>query len=112
MYGFYRISACVPRLKIADVRFNVEEIQHLAEKASAAGGSVILFPELAVTGYSCADLFHNSALLDQAEKGIAELAETLPGNAVYAIGAPVRFRGRLFNAAVVMQNGSILGVVP
>lgn len=112
MYGFYRISACVPRLKIADVRFNVEEIQHLAEKVSAAGGSVILFPELAVTGYSCADLFHNSALLDQAEKGIAELAETLPGDAVYAIGAPVRFRGRLFNAAVVMQNGSILGVVP
>ena len=112
MHGFYRISACVPRLKVADVRFNVEQIKQLAEEAASSASSAVLFPELAVTGYSCADLFHNSALLDEAERGIAELAASLPENTIHAVGCPVRFRGRLFNAAVILQNGAVLGVVP
>lgn len=112
MHGFYRISACVPRLNVADVRFNIEEMKKLAASPENSEAAAILFPELAVTGYSCADLFHNSALLDAAEQGIAELAASFSGSSILAVGAPVRFRGRLFNAAVLMQNGAILGVVP
>lgn len=112
MHGFYRISTCVPRLKVADVRFNLEEMKRLAALPENRDTAVLLFPELAVTGYSCADLFHNSALLDAAERGVAELAAAFAGNTITALGAPVRFRGRLFNAAVLIQNGRILGVVP
>ena len=112
MHGFYRISTCVPRLKVADVQFNIEEMKQLAASPENREAAVLLFPELAVTGYSCADLFHNSALLDAAERGVAELAAAFTGNTITVVGAPARFRGRLFNAAVFIQSGHILGVVP
>ena len=72
MHGFYRISTCVPRLKVADVRYNIDEMKRLAAMPQNNEAAVILFPELAVTGYTCADLFHNSALLEAAERGVAE----------------------------------------
>lgn len=114
MHGFYRISTCVPRLKVADVRYNIDEMKRLAAMPQNNEAAVILFPELAVTGYTCADLFHNSALLEAAERGVAELAAAFAGlgTQIIVFGAPVCFRGRLFNAAVFVQNGRILGVVP
>ncbi len=114
MHGFYRISACVPRLKVADVRYNIDEMKRLAAMPQNNEAAVILFPELAVTGYTCADLFHNSALLEASDRGVAELAAAFAGLGAQIIvfGAPVQFRGRLFNAAVFVQNGRILGVVP
>lgn len=114
MHGFYRISACVPRLKVADVRYNIDEMKRLAAMPQNSESAVMLFPELAVTGYACADLFHSSALLEASDRGVAELAAAFAGLGVQIIvfGAPVQFRGRLFNAAVFVQNGRVLGVVP
>ena len=94
MHGFYRISTCVPRLKVADVRYNIDEMKRLAAMPQNNEAAVILFPELAVTGYTCADLFHNSALLEAAERGVAELAAAFAGlgTQIIVFGAPVCFR--------------------
>ena len=112
MFGFYRIAACVPRLKIADIRYNVQQILELSASAAEKSASVVLFPELAVTSYSCGELFHNTALLDETEKAAAELASAFSGTTIRVVGMPVRFKSRLFNAAVLFQKNKILGVVP
>ena len=113
MFGFYRIAPCVPVTRVADPAFNAEQILALAKKASADQASVLLFPELAASSYSCGDLFHNKTLLDAVEQAIARICcETADLDAILALGAPVRYRDRLFNAALVIQHGKILGIVP
>ena len=64
MFGFYRIAACVPVVRVADPAFNAEQILNVARQAASEHSSVLLFPELAVCSYSCGDLFHNGTLLD------------------------------------------------
>lgn len=113
MFGFYRVATCSPVVKVADAEFNTARILELAEKAAAHSASVVLFPELAVTAYSCGDLFHNETLLNAAEHAVARIAEksaSLPS--VFIVGAPVRRQNRLFNAAVVIQHGRLCGIVP
>ena len=113
MFGFYRIAAAVPQLHVADVRFNTERITGLIKQGIENQASVILFPELALTGYTCGDLFFQSRLLDESEDAFRKIAEACAGSeAVIVVGTPVRFRGRVFNAAVVLQNGSVKGIVP
>lgn len=113
MFGFYRVATCSPVVKVADTEFNAARILELAEKAAAHSASVVLFPELAVTAYSCGDLFHNETLLNAAEHAVSRIAEksaSLPS--VFIVGAPVRRQNRLFNAAVVIQHGRLCGIVP
>lgn len=113
MFGFYRVATCSPVVKVADAEFNTARILELAEKAAAHSASVVLFPELAVTAYSCGDLFHNETLLNAAEHAVARIAEksaSLPS--VFIVGAPVRRQNRLYNAAVVIQHGRLCGIVP
>ena len=113
MFGFYRVATCSPVVKVADAEFNTARILELAEKAAARSASVVLFPELAVTAYSCGDLFHNETLLNAAEHAVSRIAEksaSLPS--VFIVGAPVRRQNRLFNAAVVIQHGRLCGIVP
>ena len=113
MFGFYRIAACVPVTRVADPEFNAEQILTLAAKAAEDHASVILFPELAVSSYSCGDLFHQPALLRGVEQAVGRICrETARLGAVIALGAPVRYRDRLFNAALILQYGKILGIVP
>ena len=113
MFGFYRIAAAVPELRVADVRFNTEQIIGLIQQGMEKQASVILFPELALTGYTCGDLFFQSDLLDKSEEAFREITAASAGSrAVIVIGAPVRFRGRVFNAAVALQNGAVRGIVP
>ena len=113
MFGFYRIATCVPELRVADPEFNIARILELTEKAADEDSSVILFPELAVTAYSCCDLFHNGALLRGAEKAVEHFCRAAAGlKNILTVGAPVRFQDRLFNAALVIQSGRILGIVP
>ena len=112
MHGFYRIATCVPQLKVADVWYNAEQIMAQMRSPSAGDAAVVLFPELAVTAYSCGDLFHSSALLDAAETAVRKIAEQCVPGTLYVIGAPVRRLGRLFNAALVLQDGALLGIVP
>ena len=68
MFGFYRIAACVPVVRVADPAFNAEQILNVARQAASEQSSVLLFPELAVSSYSCGDLFHNGTLLDGVEQ--------------------------------------------
>ncbi|HEY9071371.1 MAG TPA: NAD(+) synthase, partial [Candidatus Ozemobacteraceae bacterium] len=89
------------------------ETVRLARRAHDEGAAVVTFPELGLTGYSCEDLFHQSALLDAAEEALAELRDASRGLApVLIVGAPVRADGRLFNAAIAVHDGRLLGVVP
>ena len=113
MFGFYRVASCSPMVKVADTAFNAKHILALAEKAAANSATIALFPELAVSAYSCGDLFHNETLLNAAEDAVAEIARKTAGlSVILVVGAPVRFNGRLFNAALVIRNGSIRGIVP
>ena len=113
MFGFYRVATAVPRLQVADVPFNTKEIITLMRQGAENRASVLLFPELCITGYTCGDLFHQSYLLDKAEDALSEIVKASKGSdTIIIIGLPVRFNCRIFSAAVVIQNGGIRGVVP
>ena len=112
-YGFLRVAAAMPRVHVADPDSNVREILNLVKDAVLHGVSVVAFPELSVTGYTCADLFGQQTLVDKAEKACAELVRWSAGmDCVLVFGTPVRFRGRLYNCAVVSRGGRIIGIVP
>lgn len=111
--GFLRVAAAVPNVKLADPFENIRNILKLASEARALGATLVLFPELSVTGYSCADLFNQQNLLDAAQDAIFELAnQSEELECTIIAGAPIAFNNRLYNCAVVMQNGNILGIVP
>ena len=74
-YGFIKVAAAVPAVKVADVEYNVKEIERLVVLADGEGAEVVCFPELCLTGYSCQDLFKEQLLLSKAEEGIIELLD-------------------------------------
>ena len=112
-YGFVRVAAVTPRVYLADTVRNSAEIIRLAEEAATREASVVVFPELCTTGYSCADLFGQKTLLEGAEKAVADIAGAgLPSGLLVAVGAPVFCAGRLYNCAVLIKGGRILGLVP
>jgi NAD+ synthase (glutamine-hydrolysing) len=103
----------MPRVHVADPAANAREIIGLCKQTAALRPSVVVFPELGVTGYTCADLFGQTHLLDEAEAAVAQIvAASAELEAMIAIGAPVRHAGRLFDCAVVARKGRILGIVP
>ena len=112
-HGFVRVAAAVPHVRVGDPGFNAERTIALAARADDRGAALVVFPELGLTGYSGEDLFHQSALLDAGEHAVAAgrrgIRELRP---VIVVGAPVRAEGGLFNAAVVVHRGRVLGVVP
>ncbi len=111
--GLLRIAAVSPELIVGDVTANLQNLQAAAETAAEAGCQVVVFPELSLTGYSCGDLFYQSLLLDAVENALERLARFSQSlDLVLVVGAPVRQAGRLFNAAVVINCGRIVGVVP
>ncbi len=112
-HGFLRVAACTPRLAVADPSFNAEQTLELAARASERKAGVALFPELGLCGYSSDDLFFQDALLDAVEAALARIVrasrDLVP---VLLVGAPLRSESRLFNCAVVIHRGQVLGVVP
>ena len=111
--GFIRVTAAMPRVHVADPAANAREIVSLCKQAASEQSSVIVFPELCVTGYTCADLFGQNYLLNDAEQAVADIvAQTARIEAMIVIGTPVRYAGRLFNCAVAARAGKILGIVP
>ena len=111
--GFIRVAAAMPRVHVADPAANAREILDLCKKLAKQHPSVIVFPELAVTGYTCADLFGQNRLLTEAETAVAEIvAASAKLEPMVVVGAPVRHAGRLFNCAVAIRAGRILGIVP
>ena len=112
-FGFIRVAAAVPQVRVADTTYNSEEICRLIEEASKAEVSIVTFPELSLTGCTCGDLFRNQVLLEGTEEGIRKIADFSRGkNIVIITGAPVPYKGRLYDCAVVIRNGNIKGIVP
>ena len=112
-YGFIRTAAAVPAARVADVTYNTAEICRLAGEAFEKEVSLVAFPELSITGYSCGDLFGQSLLVKGAEDGVKKIVEYSRGKALtIVIGAPVSYRCRLYSCAVVIRNGNIKGIVP
>ena len=112
-HGFVKVAAAVPAVKVADVMYNVQEIERLITMADVEHVEVVVFPELSVTGYSCQDLFRERLLLDKAEEGLLRLIDfTRKLDVIAVVGMPIEVGSLLLNCAVVIQQGSILAVVP
>lgn len=112
-YGFIKVAAAVPAVKVADCRFNREAIDRLLKDASEQQVEIVCFPELSLTAYTCADLFHQQLLVEEAEKELCTLLqENAQISTIAIVGMPVRLGNQLFNAAVVLQHEKILAVVP
>ena len=110
---FLRVAAAVPVVRPGDVDANLASILALVRAAEHESAAAVVFPELCLTGYTCADLFYQPALLNAAEDALTKfLAVTRSANAVYFLGLPVRLNGHLFNCAAVCHAGKLLGVVP
>jgi NAD+ synthase (glutamine-hydrolysing) len=112
-HEFIRIASCVPRTRVANVRANLAETIQLAWQGDALKAALMVFPELGLSAYAIEGLLFQDALLDDVEEAIRQLVETSTElYPVLIIGAPIRHEGQLFNAAIVIHRGSILGVVP
>lgn len=112
-HGFIRAAVCVPSVRVADPAFNVERTLDLARQASEANAAVALFPELGLSAYSNEDLFHQDALLEASKAAVARVVKESAGlTPVLIVGAPLRFDEKLFNCAVVLYRGRVLGIVP
>ncbi|HOK36503.1 MAG TPA: NAD(+) synthase [Paludibacteraceae bacterium] len=112
-HGFIRVAAAVPEVRVADCAFNFSSIANLIQQAEKEYVQVICFPELCLTGYTCGDLFFQKQLLEDAEKSLNDLQLlTASTKAIVIVGMPLRCESRLLNAAVVLQQGKILGIVP
>jgi NAD+ synthase (glutamine-hydrolysing) len=112
-HGFVRVAACVPEVRIADPAANASHTLELASDAARRGAVLAVFPELGLSAYSLDDLAQQDALLDGVERALARLlADGRDLAPVLVVGAPLRFEGKLFNCAVVLHRGRVLGVAP
>ncbi|HLI58170.1 MAG TPA: NAD(+) synthase [Solirubrobacteraceae bacterium] len=112
-HGFVRVASAIPQVRIGDPRHNGERTIALARRADAACAALVVFPELGLSGYSNEDLFHQAALLDATEAALRDVvAASAALRPVLLVGAPLRAEGGLFNCALVVHRGRILGVVP
>ena len=112
-YGFARVAAASPELRVADCSFNTEKVIELIRAAAKQSVEFLVFPELCLTGYSCGDLFRQDALLEGAKRALLTVAEATkehPG--IVIVGLPMSIKGRLYNCAAVLQKGKVLGIVP
>ena len=107
-----KAGAAVPSLKVGDVSYNVSEIIRLIDQAKDCG--LLVFPELCITGYTCADLFNQDLLLKQAEEGLKNIvsASTKRKGMTIVVGLPLRYENALYNTAAIVSEGSIAGIVP
>ncbi|SDJ01769.1 NAD(+) synthase [Salipiger marinus] len=112
-HGFVRVATCTPQVRPADVRFNCDSVLDQMRRADQARADLLVCPELCLSSYAIDDLHLQEALLSEVEQAVATLAEASAGlSSVILIGAPLRRDGRLYNCAVVLSRGRILGVVP
>ena len=113
--GFVKVAAGTPKIRVADCRYNAEQIFTLMREADKQGVKVLALPELCLTGYTCGDLFLQSTLLKGAEEGLRTILEATKNlDMVTAVGLPVwnKWDNKLYNCAAVIQSGEILGLVP
>lgn len=112
-YGFITVASAIPQMRVADVDYNIKQIESLIAQAEGKGVEVIVFPELSVTGYTCQDLFNHQTLIEQVEMKMLQLLDfSRKLDIICIVGAPVCIGSGLYNCAVVCQHGNILGIVP
>lgn len=113
-YGFLRVAAARPLLRIADCPFNAEQTLQLLAEAETRGVNLVVFPECGLTGYTCHDLFHLRTLQRAAEDALEQVVSQSERiyRGVAVVGVPLAFSGQLFNCAVVIYAGRLLGIVP
>lgn len=111
--GFIRVAAATPDVKVADPVFNRKQICKCIEEGWNNQAKIMVFPELALTAYTCGDLFRQKALIERAKKELEKILEFTVGHDMLVfVGLPWDWEGKLYNAAAVLQDGQLLGVVP
>ena len=112
-FGYVRVAASVPELKVANVEFNTKEVIKEIKALDKEGVQIVTFPELCLTGYTCADLFSQDILITKSKEAIKEVIDsTKLLDIISIIGAPIVCDNQLFNCCVVINKGEILGIVP
>ena len=112
-FGYVRVAAAVPHMRVADCKYNASEIKKQISEAVEEGVEVVCFPELSVTGYTCADLFFTQQLQRDALSALEEVcAYTRDLPIIVLVGAPLKVDNNLYNCAFVMTDGDVVGVVP
>lgn len=112
-YGFVRVGAAIPALKVANCEYNTRQMLASIQEAEEKGVQILVFPELSITAYTCGDLFHQQRLLQEALIQLKNIMDGTSGSDITAIvGMPLYMDNQLFNCGVVIQRGEILGVVP
>lgn len=112
MEGIMRVAAAVPKLRLCNVAENAAAMAEQLHEAADRKASLAAFPELSLTGYTCGDLFFQKFLLQATEAGLRQMLEACPEGVTAVVGAPVQADGVLYNCAVVLTKGKLLGVVP
>ncbi len=111
--GFVKVAAATPNVRVADVDYNKQEICKAIDEAVSHGAKIVVLPELCVTGYTCGDLFTQDVLLKKAEEALQEIVAHTEGyDALMIVGLPYAVHGKLYNVAVVISHGELLGLVP
>ncbi|MDR2441740.1 MAG: NAD(+) synthase [Planctomycetaceae bacterium] len=112
-FGFLKIAAAIPEVRVADCEFNGQQIEKMIFNAYSQGAKIICFPELSVTSYSCGDLFFQKKLIQAAEEtviGLLKATKNVP--IIFIIGVPIEHNSKLYNCAIICFEGSIRGIVP
>ncbi|MBQ2123229.1 MAG: NAD(+) synthase [Bacteroidaceae bacterium] len=113
MFGFVKVASAVSNVRVADVKYNAEQVAAQMVLANSRGAKVVVFPELSLTSSTCGDLFRQQVLLNETVSMLVRLLEVSRAlKVVTIVGAPLYFDGAIYNCAVVLQEGKILGVVP
>lgn len=111
--GFIKIAAVSPAVTVGNVEKNCNEIINMLEKAKNQRVQIAVFPELSLCGYTCGDLFHQKTLIDACYNGIMKICEySKTFNGYIAVGSPIKYNGKIYNCAVMINNGKVLGIVP
>ena len=111
--GFVKVAAVTPKIVVADTRENTKLICEEIRKAEESGAKIIVLPELAITGYTCSDLFLQEKMLREAKQSLLEIAAfTFALDCIVFVGLPLEYNGKLYNVAAALNNGKVLGFVP
>ncbi|MGI6074673.1 MAG: NAD(+) synthase [Fermentimonas sp.] len=113
-FGFLRVGAASPKVRVADCDYNTEEIKKVIDTACDKGVQILTFPELSITSYSCGDLFHQDRLIEKSSEKLLELSEYVKSKKdfVAIVGLPIRIENNLYNVAAVLGSEGIMGFVP
>lgn len=112
-YGYVKVGASTLELKVSDTIYNVQMMKKQIDEAVNKNIQIISFPELSITGYTCGDLFNQDILIDKAYEGLKDLVDYSKDKMIVIIvGSPIKCENKLYNCAVVINNGKILGIVP